>query len=293
MGFIRYAIALLCLPTLLPVAFAGQQLRVCQQSPVTYAYRIELANLILARTAERYGEASIVTSQAPDPSQERCLAMLKAGQVDLAYVPPNRERLADFRMLPVDMHQGLLGYRVLIIRKDRQADFAGVKDLDGLRRLTGGFGSQWSDFPLFARNQLPVLGMANPGNLLPMLEQRRFDYFHRGLSEAWAEVEANRAALPDLTVEQHLALKYPMPVYFTFAKGNQLLVKRFTEGFEQIRADGSFQALFLRHHGYLIDKAKMPGRLVIELESDLPGQFPDSGDGFAEPATAGKDGVAP
>ncbi|BBP86071.1 hypothetical protein PHLH8_57130 [Pseudomonas sp. Pc102] len=286
MGFIRYAAPLLCLFTLLPAAFAGQQLRVCQQNPVTYAYRIELANLILARTAERYGAASIAPSNAPDPSQERCLAMLKAGQVDLAYVPPNRERLADFRMLPIDMHQGLLGYRVLIIRKDRQADFARIDELEGLRRMTGGFGSQWSDFPLFARNHLPVLGMANPGNLLPMLEQRRFDYFHRGLSEAWAEVDANRLALPDLVVEQHLALKYPMPVYFTFAHDNRVLERRFAEGFEMIRADGTFQALFLRHHGHLIDKAGMAGRRVIELDSDLPGRLPDGGEGFAEPATA-------
>lgn len=288
MGPVRHTLILLCCLLLLPAlpARAERLLRVCQYHGANYAYRIELANLILARTADRYGTARIAPGdEHPDPSQDRCLALLREGQVDLAYVPPNAERLGTLNMLPVDMHAGMLGYRVLIIRRDRQADFAQVQDVEGLRRHIGGFGSQWSDFPIFERNHLPVLGMANPGNLLPMLEQRRFDYFHRALSEAWVEVQGH----PDLMVEPHLALRYAMPVYFAFNRGDAELARRFAEGFEQVREDGSFRALFLRHYGHLGDLARLGERRIIELDSGLPAT--DASLWLDPPTADGKDGT--
>lgn len=288
MGPVRHTLILLCCLLLLPAwsARAERLLRVCQYHGASYAYRIELANLILARTAERYGAARIAPGdESPDPSQDRCLALLRDGQVDLAYVPPSAERLDSLNMLPMDMHAGMLGYRVLLIRRDRQADFARVQSLDDLRRLTGGFGSQWSDFPIFARNHLPVLGMANASSLLPMLEQRRFDYFHRALGEAWVEVQDR----PELMVEPHLALRYAMPVYFAFNRGDAELARRFTEGFEQVREDGSFRALFLHHYGYLGERARLGERRIIELDSGLPAT--DASLWLDPPTADGKDGT--
>ena len=44
----------------------------------------------------------------------RCLHLLQERQVDLAFVPPTAERLRDFAVIPVDLHQGMLGYRLLL-----------------------------------------------------------------------------------------------------------------------------------------------------------------------------------
>lgn len=258
--------------------FAGfsqaQELRVCQHAPDKYAYRIELTNLILARTAERYGELQIIPSDAPDPPQERCLSMLRDGLADLAYVPPTEERLHDFRMLPFDLHNGMLGYRVLLIHKANAARFAQVKTLDDLRQLRGGFGSQWGDFAVFARNHLPVEGVANADNLLPMLNKRRFDYFHRGLHEAWRELDAHAAEYPDLMVEPHLALVYNLPVYFTFNRHDPQLQQRFAEGLALIEADGSLRRLFLKHYGQLLEQAKLQQRTQILLDAPTPPGLP-------------------
>lgn len=248
------------------LAYAENDLRVCQHEPGKYAYRLELIELILERTAERYGPRKIIPTDGPDPAQDRCLALLRNGLVDLVYVPPTEERQRDFLMLPFDLHNGMLGYRVLLIRRADAARFAQVDSLDDLRQLRGGFGSQWGDFALFARNRLPVVGVVNPENLLPMLNKHRFDYYHRGLHEAWKELAAHAQEYPQLMVEPHLALVYNLPVYFTFNRDDQALKQRFVDGLAQIRADGSFRALFLSHFGQLAQQAQLAKRTLIHLE---------------------------
>lgn len=255
-------------------ALADHQLRVCQHAAQKYAYRLELAELILARTAAQYGETHIVPSRQADPPQERCLNMLRDGQVDLAFVPPTTERLADFAVIPYDLHNGMLGYRVLLIRKTDAQLFANVTSLADLRQLQGGFGSQWGDFSLFARNRLPVVGAANPDNLLAMLGKRRFDYFHRGLHEAWRELEENPQAKAELMVEPHLALIYDLPVYFTFNRTDARLKRRFEQGLALIQADGSLRALFLRHFGQLARQAQLEQRTLIHLDYPNPPGLP-------------------
>jgi hypothetical protein len=265
----------LLLPALLAGLFTAlpihaTELQLCQHAADKYAYRLELTKLILARTAERYGELSIAPSAQADPAQERCLMMLRDGLVDLAFVPPTDQRLHDFAMLPYDLHSGMLGYRLLLIHKADAERFAQVNTLAELRQLTGGFGNQWSDFVLFARNQLPVVGVANPGNLLAMLYKHRFDYYHRGLHEAWPELAAHAEEFPDLIVEPHLALVYELPVYYTFNKRNPQLKQRFADGLVQVQADGSLRALFLRHYGKIAEQAQLQKRTLIPLNYPNP-----------------------
>lgn len=262
------------LPSAVNAQAANEPLRVCQNSTPAYGYRIALANLILDRTAATYGAMNILPVSDPDPSQERCLASLKSGRVDLAFVPPNAARLRDFDMLPIDLHNGMLSYRLLIIRAEDQAAFAKVNSLEALRQFTGGFGSQWADFNMFALNQLPVLGMANPNTLLEMLHQHRFDYFHRGLSEAWPELAAHKSEFPELIVEPHLALEYFLPVYFTFNKVDPGLRERFAEGFAEIQKDGSFKQLFNQYYGQAAIDSRLSGRTIIHVQTTVPSGLP-------------------
>lgn len=256
------------------------ELRVCQHDASRYAYRLELVGLILDRTAATHGELRVAAAEASDPPQERCLAQLRAGMVDLAYVPPNAERLRDLSMIPFDLHAGMLGYRLLLIHRDNAPRFAQVRTLDDLRQLRGGFGSQWSDFPLFALNRLPVVGTAHPENLLAMLTEHRFDYYHRALSEAWEEVGDHPERHPELMVEPDLALVYPLPVYFAFNRADSELKQRFVEGLTLIQADGSFRELFLRHFGEQVRRSQLSQRRLLILQSDLPEGLPPADSRF-------------
>lgn len=255
-------------------AASSKHLSVCQHDEVRYAYRLELANLILEKTASTYGRSEIFPAQGGDPTQQRCLALLGSGHVDLVFVPPTEDRLRDFDYVPIDLHNGMLGYRVFIIHQDDRDLFARVQSLADLQNMVGGFGSQWGDFKVFALNGLPVVGAANSENLLAMLQQKRFNYFHRGLHEAWAEVEAYQERYPDLIVEERVALVYPLPVYFMFNKANTKLKQRFEEGFRIIKADGSFKSLFNRHFGHLVEKANLHRRVLIPISYPNPEGLP-------------------
>ncbi len=274
---IRKLICLAWLSTLLglllpPAQAHAKTLRVCQSDPARYAYRIALVRQILAKTQARGTPADSLQPYAsgPDPSQERCLALLRQREVDLVYLPPTAERLAEFDVVPFDLHQGMLGYRLLLINRRDEAVFAKVQTLEDLRQLQGGFGSQWSDYRLFELNRLPVVGANSAETLLAMLDAGRFHYFHRGLHEAWAELEQH-AEKRNLMVAPNLALVYHNPVYLMFNKADTALRQRFEQGLAQMRNDGSLQALFKASFTDTISRAQLNKRRLILLEAGQDG----------------------
>jgi len=247
---------------------------VCQTEKTKYKYRIELANLILSKTANQYGSKEIINFQEKDPTQKRCIHLLLNKEVDIVYLPATEERLKQMTSIKIDIHNGMLGYRVFIINKKDQSKFLAIKTLQDLRKLTGGFGSQWGDFKIFSLNNLPVYGVANTDKLLEMLTKNRFDYIHRGLHEAWIEVEANKKQFNNIQVEESIALVYDFPVYFMFNKENILLKKRFEEGFKIILNDGSFEKLYKRNFEGYAKRANLKNRTLIRIEYPTPKGLP-------------------
>lgn len=246
------------------------QLRLCQTDSPRYDYRLALTRLLLEKTSQT-GEPVTLNrhGQGADPSQERCLELLRSGEVDLVYLPPTPARLAEFAALPFDLHAGRLGYRLLLIRKEDAPRFARIRSLEQLRSLTGGFGRQWADLAVFEANGLPVI--AGPGTeaLLGMLRARRFDYLQRGVSEAYAEL-ASFGGEDDLMVEPHLALHYALPVYFMVRRDRQPLLQRLQRGLQLAQQDGSFRRLLDQHQGRDWARAAIGRRRVLELASPWP-----------------------
>ncbi len=119
-------------------------IHVCQTHKARYQYRIALANLLLDKTAERYGAAKIVPYDASgsDPTQSRCELLLEMDEVELLYLPPTESRMQRFTIIPTDIHNGMLGFRVLVIRRQDQEKFRQVKSINDLRTFIGGFGKQ-------------------------------------------------------------------------------------------------------------------------------------------------------
>lgn len=263
--------ALLCLS---PCLAQAVQLRLCQTEVTRYEYRLALTRLVLEKTA---AEQELVELQrhgsGADPAQDRCLELLRRGEVDLVYLPPNEQRMAEFGVLPVDLYRGLLGYRLLLIRRQDTARFAVVGQLAQLRQFVGGFGRQWADLLVFERNGLPVV--TGPGNeaLIAMLKARRFDYLHRSVTEAFAELSQFDADA-QLMIEPHLALHYDFPVYFMVRREQKALLQRLKLGLQKAQADGSFDRLFAQHFALVLQRARLAQRRVIELDYPLPAGLP-------------------
>ena len=248
----------------LPVWAAPCTIRYFQQD-ARYAYRTALLQLVLDQTAEE-GRCQL-SPQFTTVTPDRGLALLQEGRIDVVSVPTTLRRERELRAVRFDILRGLLGYRVLLIRKQRQAEFAAVRSLAELRRFRLGLGSHWADLPLLQYNGFQVMATPRYESLFAMLARGRFDAFPRGVNEAWQELAEQLGTFPDLRVEPTLALYYPWPVYFFVRRDNQPLADRLHRGLMRAQADGSLQRLFMEHHGNLLQQANLAKRRLLLLSN--------------------------
>ncbi len=248
----------------LPVGAAPCTIRYFQQD-ARYAYRTALLQLVLDKTQEQ-GECSL-SPQFTTVTPDRGLVLLQEGRIDVVSVPTTLQREREMRAVRFDILRGLLGYRVLLIRKQQQAEFAAVRSLAELRRFRLGFGSHWADLPLLQYNGFQVMATPRYESLFAMLARGRFDAFPRGVNEAWQELAEQQGSFPDLVVEPTLALHYPWPVYFFVRRDNQALAERLHLGLMRAQADGSLQRLFMEYHGNLLQQANLAKRRLFFLSN--------------------------
>ena len=248
----------------LPVWAAPCTIRYFQQD-ARYAYRTALLQLVLDQTAEE-GRCQL-SPQFTTVTPDRGLALLQEGRIDVVSVPTTLRRERELRAVRFDILRGLLGYRVLLIRKQRQAEFAAVRSLAELRRFRLGLGSHWADLSLLQYNGFQVMATPRYESLFAMLARGRFDAFPRGVNEAWQELAEQQGTFPDLRVEPTLALYYPWPVYFFVRRDNQPLADRLHRGLMRAQADGSLQRLFMEHHGNLLQQANLAKRRLLFLSN--------------------------
>lgn len=264
-----------------PSAYSDSLDLIYFQTGHRYDYRIDLLKLAMDKTVESDGPYSI-KPVADKMTQSRGLDSLgKGDQVNVGFFPTNKERELRFLSVKIPLLRGLLGCRVSLIRRGDLEGFSQIESLDQLRqRYLAGFGSQWADMKILQGNSMPVVGAAKYENLFKMLMRKRFDYFPRGINEAWSEAAEKHDAYPDLVVDPYIALYYPYPVYFFVNKKDAALADRIERGLMAALEDGSFKALFLRHHKALIQQADLKNRTLFLLNNSTLAEgtkHPDTG----------------
>ncbi|WP_281557682.1 hypothetical protein [Thalassomonas sp. RHCl1] len=253
------------------IAEAEQRIRYFQ-TDARYDYHVELLQLVLDKTRDELGPAVLHATTA-NMSHGRGELSLKNGQIDIAFLATNLAREQKYRAIKYPILQGILGYRILLVHKDKQADFA---DISNLAQLTsdfiGGFGTHWADTTILKDNYLKIITNPLYLNLFAMLDAKRFDYFPRGINEVWHESSALKQRYNNIVVEETLALYYPYPVYYFVTKNNRRLAKRVELGLNHAVKDGSLRALFLKYHLQDIKRSRLHKRKILMLENN---QLPD------------------
>lgn len=233
-----------------------------------YEYRWKLLELVMEHTRDG-GEPVRLQPYPEEVTQNRALALLESGQLDVLALGTNQERESRLMPVRIDILKGMVGFRVFIIRADDQARISRMDDASFRRQLTFGLNSQWADLPIMRRNGYSVETSDSYENLFAMLAERRFDAFPRGLNEAKREVEERRDRYPQLAVERTKAIFFPYPIYFWVRKDNPELAVRIKRGLELSLADGSFRRLFERYHASEIAALKKTSRHVILLDNPV------------------------
>lgn len=232
-------------------------------------YTLRLLELALQRAPAPYRvELNPVRMQ-----QGRALVQLRNNEgIDVLSTMTSSEREAQLQPIRIPIDKGLIGWRLLLIRKADAGRFVAPLTLASLKKLKAGQGSDWPDTPIMRANGLKVYGTSNYEALFNMLESGRIDYFPRAVSEIWTELELHEDAL---AVEPSVVLRYPTAIYYFVRKGDKRLAADLTAGLEQMIADGSFDKLFDEFYGEMIRKADLKNRSVIHLKNPLmPSRMP-------------------
>jgi hypothetical protein len=211
-------------------------------------YYPQLLRLALSKTEASDGPFEI--SEYPQRlSVGRYFAEVKRkGLIDLTWSVTNSTYETELLPIRVSLLKDLNTYRIFLIRTNDQKRFDQINSLNDLRNFTAGQGSHWPDTTILQANDLPVITSVQFESLFPMLINKRFDYFPRGLDEIWNEEKL--FADKGLSIEAHLMLHYPSPKYFFVHKDNKILADRIERGLKIAIADGSFDALFNSIPGY-------------------------------------------
>jgi len=189
-----------------------------------------------------------------------------SGELDIQWLSTTVKREAKMIPIKIPLYRGLLGLRLLLVRSENQQRFAHIKTAEELSDFVGGHGAHWGDLPVYKANGLPVRMYGDYETLFRLLEDNRFDYFHRGVNEIWKEL-----ALRDdtLSIANGIMLFYPHPVYFFVTKSRPKLAANIEKGLKKAIEDGSLKDLFSQYHQEYIDQANLTSRTLIRLNNPV------------------------
>ena len=236
-------------------------------------YFTTLLLMALEASKARNEEIDIIFSPR-DYSQARWINMLQTDKSNFViWTMTDKEREQQLRPIRIPLFKGLFGYRALLIRKGEQARFDQVKTAADLASFLGGQGTHWPDTLILQANGLRLTTAETTESLFRMINAKRFDYFPRGISEAWFELLQRKDT--GLIVEENLLLYYPTDIYFFVNKENEALALRIEKGMEALIDNGKFDQFFYNHPRVSSGLARVKSRRIIELKNPyLPAETP-------------------
>lgn len=240
-------------------------------------YYWQLLDAALRVTEGKWGPYVLGPSDSQMNSDRAQFLLSKSDEVTVITRTTSAEREGQLHSLRIPLDKGLTGYRLFLIQQPFQQQLLSVRRLGDLKRYRIGQKSQWVDVRILESAGLQVVGSLDYESLFRMLPAGRFDLLSRGVNEIYAEWESYRASNPELVIEKHLLLYYPLPRYFFFAPTDDgaRLARRVKEGIALLRKTGEFDRLYTAYKRDVLAGLDLKGRRVIRLPNPtLPATTP-------------------
>ncbi|QHJ11971.1 hypothetical protein FX988_02212 [Paraglaciecola mesophila] len=201
-------------------------------------------------------------------TQSRALRMMERENApDIVWSMTTQEREKAYIPIRIPIYKGLIGWRLFLIHAGQQGIFDEIDSLSDLQTLTAGQGHDWPDTYILNNSHIDVMSSSKYERLFEMLNKERFNFFPRSIIEIWDEISARPHY--NLAIEKHILLRYPAAIYFFVAKNNAKLATDIQRGLQLAIEDGSFEQMFLKHNEWLINKACLSERHIIDLPNPL------------------------
>jgi hypothetical protein len=247
-------------------AFSETQIRIHRDKLGWTDYMVELTERILKVTEDPKNPDKIIWLESLQ-AQERLVRNVSNGSYfDVIWTMTSREREDVARPLRMDIFKGVMGYRVLMVRKGDSQRFAEIKTIQDLMRLTFIQGHDYPDTPILRVVGLNVDEGSNYEPMISMLKNKRVDAFPRGMTEPWVEMHDLNMD-KDVEVEPHLMIAYHAPCYFFFSKKDSKFYDRFARGFQKIREDGTFDEIFNKHYHEAVQRVNLAKRFIFYIDN--------------------------
>jgi hypothetical protein len=198
--------------------------------------------------------------------------MNRSPEATVLWTMTSQEREQQVLPVRIPIDKGLLGWRLLLVKKGDRDVFSNVRTAGGLFEYTAGLGHDWPDVNVFKSNGLKVALAHDYDLMFRMLAKGKFNYFPRSVAEVFAEQYRFQN---ELDIADHIALYYHAPLYFFVNKNNPDLARAIETGLEKAIKDGSFERLFNQYYGEAIKRARLESRTIIHLANPtLPSSTP-------------------
>lgn len=263
--------ALSIVASLLAFAAAGAEAAVLVRHPLVQSIddrRAEYPVAVLRLALEKAGVDARIVPAAVGMEQDRAIRSLASGRlIDVMWSVSTAERERQLRVVRIPIDRGLIGWRVLLVRRDARPRFDGVTGVEQLAVLLGAQGHDWPDLTILQANGLRVLPTPHYQSLFELLKRNRVDYVPRGVGEVLPELRAMEGE--GLAVEHRLLLHYPTALYFFVHPENKALAEQLDRGLRLAVTDGSLRRLFDDAYGEDIAALHLARRHRIELANPL------------------------
>jgi len=246
-------------------AFAQAPLRVhYPAAESTTDARQDYPRAVLALALEHHDRPHRLVAADLPATQQRALRQLAAGdRVDVVLSTATDARDRTLHRIPVAIDRGMIGWRVLLVRRGDAPRLAQARELAALARWRTAQGHDWPDLQILRAAGLEVQAASNYESMFEMLARGRIDYLPRSVLEVTGELQRRPAR--DLAVAPGLMLRYPAGLFFFVRRGNRALAHALEDGLRRAIADGCLPRLFEATYAQELRALALPSRSILAL----------------------------
>lgn len=221
-------------------------------------------------TRPEYGNYNIVTSMTMEQGRAvKYLSKQDKGKLDVAHFPTTSAREEGAIAIKIPLIDGLLGYRVCLIKENQQYKFSNINNKQDLidQGITIGQHQDWPDSQILKNNGLQVKTSHKYVLLFQQLKKQRFDCFLRGLNEINDEYLQHAGG--SFAIESSLLIHYPNLMFFFVNESRPELAQRLRLGLTRLQENGTLMRLLDHYYKERLAKLHLRDRKIIDLENAI------------------------
>lgn len=189
------------------------------------------------------------------------------GSVDLMWGMSSAQRQRVLRRIPVRLDQGLLGWRVLVVRADDLARWPADLPVSTLQARRAGQGLHWPDVAILRDNGYLVETAADMPTLYEMLQRGHIDCFPRSAMEVTDELATLKP--PGVAIVPDLVLRYDTGNYVFVGAHREPAAAALESALQRLEARGELKRRFNAAFDAQLRELQLERRRIIELRNTL------------------------